>query len=96
MEAEYGLNVNEPYNSSKSHVNKNALYIVQNKQYKLSQLKKKRNRRPISTRKKLKLLDNNFCILSHNVASLKSKLLSLSKLLSDLNPKIWALQETQM
>ena len=53
----------------------------------------KRNRRPVKSKQK-RAVDQKFRILSYNVNSLQSRLLSLSNVLSDLKPKLWSLQET--
>ena len=66
---------------------------VKNKKYCKKSLK--RNRRPLYVnRKKCNIKD--FRILSYNVTSLQSRLLSFSDVLSKLKPKLWSLQETHM
>ena len=56
---------------------------------------RKRNRRPLHVNSKSST-NKEFRILSYNVASLQSRLLSLSDVLSKLMPKLWCLQETHM
>ena len=85
-------------NSRKNTTVHRSLYIVNNKipiEKDCIVKNKKRNRRPIHSNKRFKL-NENFLMISHNVASLKSKFLSFSKVLADLNPKLWTLQETHM
>ena len=88
-------------NFKESNIVNSSLYIVDNNipiqnspKYKLI-INKKKNRRPIHSNKKFKI-NENFSMISHNVASLKSKFLSFAKVLADLKPKLWALQETHM
>ena len=55
----------------------------------------KKNRRPLHVKNKRSSV-KDFRILSYNVTSLQSRLLSLSDVLNKLKPKLWCLQETHM
>ena len=55
----------------------------------------KRNRRPLHSNKR-RSFKKEFRLLSYNITSLQSRLLSFSHVLNDLKPKVWSLQETHM